>query len=30
MIDHSYAYTILNAIPGSLVQTLFITICYTL
>jgi hypothetical protein len=30
MTTHSYAYTILNALPGSLVKTLFLIICYTL
>lgn len=30
MITHSFVYTILNSVPATLVQTLFITICYTL
>jgi hypothetical protein len=30
MMDHSSRYALLNSFPGYIVQTLFITICYTL
>ena len=30
MMDHSSTYAFLSAFPGYIVQTLFITICYTL